>query len=540
MKTYRVIIAEDEFWMRDHIKSILDWKSIGLDLVGEAEDGQEAIHLLEALHPDILITDIRMPYCDGLELLKHIESRGYDTQTIVISGFDDFEYVRSALRYNAVDYLLKPVKDIELLKVLIKAVEALDNKNNEIRHRIKTRQLLQEATSMMIDDAMSLWIDEKAENQLEMQMKMRGMGIPSHFFNYRIVIVRISDWRKLLKKFDYDRSLIVFALKNVLNELFEEYKPLVFYHNSVQGELGIILDNKTEGYTDIQQNALINRLDQFLDIPVFIVESNLVHDASGMQKAWLRTVSKFSNRKLIQKPQWIKNTETIQAPQDNKRLLECVSLCLHNVSNHQTDKAIFAITKLFEYGNEPITIGVFKKHINNILDGIKSQANKNSIDWTENADTLIHTLNERIEACDRDGIITSLRMLFTLVDPPNIDEKHAKTVREMIFDITIFIEHHLSEDLSLAFLADHFNVQPAYLSTLFKEVTGENVTTWISRVRINKAISIFKSTNAKWSDISGMVGYPDYIYFNKVFKKVTGLSPRDFTSTNENVQKISN
>lgn len=124
--TYRVVIIDDEPWTRDVIKSLGEWETLGLEVVGEASDGEYGLALIGQLKPEIILTDVRMPHLNGIDLLERLRSEGNPAKVIIISGYDDFSYTRSAFKLNANDYLLKPVKPEELNEQLRRCVEELN------------------------------------------------------------------------------------------------------------------------------------------------------------------------------------------------------------------------------------------------------------------------------------------------------------------------------------------------------------------------------------------------------------------------------
>lgn len=125
---YRVFLADDEPWSLEVLKNVIDWTEQGFVISGEADDGELALKRILNLKPDLVVSDIRMPGLDGLELLEEIRNRKLDTQVLLISGYTDFEYARQALLYGCMGYLVKPVDEKELLKYLQKVKELLKEK----------------------------------------------------------------------------------------------------------------------------------------------------------------------------------------------------------------------------------------------------------------------------------------------------------------------------------------------------------------------------------------------------------------------------
>ena len=123
---HKVLLVDDESWNRDIVRTFGAWEALGLEIAGEAEDGQEALRLVSELTPQIIITDMRMPGTDGVMLMNELHARFPEIKVIVISGYDDFKYAQSAIRYGAMDYLLKPIDPAELNAVLRKCIKELE------------------------------------------------------------------------------------------------------------------------------------------------------------------------------------------------------------------------------------------------------------------------------------------------------------------------------------------------------------------------------------------------------------------------------
>ncbi len=131
MERYKVVIIDDEPWTRDVIKSLVPWETLALEVAGEASDGEYGLELIEQLQPDIILTDVHMPHISGIDLVSHLRKKGNNAKVIIISGYDDFVYIRSALKLDVADYLLKPIKPEELNDQLQRCITLLNEENRE-------------------------------------------------------------------------------------------------------------------------------------------------------------------------------------------------------------------------------------------------------------------------------------------------------------------------------------------------------------------------------------------------------------------------
>ena len=143
-KMYKLLIADDEYWTREKIRSMIAWEEYQIAFMPPAQDGEKVLQILEADRPDILITDINMPFLNGVELVKRVKDQYPEIVILVLSGYDDFAYVKETLMAGAINYLLKPVTKIDLIRALSKALELISEKEENERQTLKAASLLQD------------------------------------------------------------------------------------------------------------------------------------------------------------------------------------------------------------------------------------------------------------------------------------------------------------------------------------------------------------------------------------------------------------
>lgn len=149
MEKFKILIADDEYWTREKLRTMIDWESYGLTLLEPAQDGEEVLSRMEAERPDILITDINMPFLNGVDLLRKIQEEYPDTIPFVISGYDDFEYVKESFLAGSINYLVKPVSRIDLVNAIVKALDIVAQRNREQREKENEREMLLRASSLI-------------------------------------------------------------------------------------------------------------------------------------------------------------------------------------------------------------------------------------------------------------------------------------------------------------------------------------------------------------------------------------------------------
>lgn len=175
---FTVLIADDEYWIRESLRAMIDWQGYGMRLLQMAGDGEEALAAVKAQCPDILITDINMPFLSGLELIRGALAASPDTVILVLSGYGDFEYVRQALVDGAMDYLLKPLTKTKLLETLNRAIERCLARQTEKREAAQIQQNLAQAASLLLDRDFSQLLYEPKSRE-------RTQTVEAKLFEYR-------------------------------------------------------------------------------------------------------------------------------------------------------------------------------------------------------------------------------------------------------------------------------------------------------------------------------------------------------------------
>lgn len=193
----RMVVIDDEYYIRTGIRDAIDWQSINVEIVGEAEDGEQGMDLILSEKPDLVITDIRMPFMDGLELIKRITENEISCGIIVLSGFDEFEYAQAALRNGVLDYLLKPIDKASLKETVQKACQTIRNRRS-VQHY---RQLVDEGTSAIRTQFLKDLLFDRIHDQTTVSDKIRNLELPFHNGSCQVICVKLDDYRQLEYQF---------------------------------------------------------------------------------------------------------------------------------------------------------------------------------------------------------------------------------------------------------------------------------------------------------------------------------------------------
>lgn len=284
----RMVIIDDEYYIRTGIRDAIDWQSINVEIVGEAEDGEQGLELILAQKPDLVLTDIRMPFMDGLELIEKISDSQIGCGVIVLSGFDEFEYAQAALRHGVLDYLLKPIDKAKLKETVQKACQTIRNRRS-VQHY---RQLVDEGTSVIRTQFLKDLLFDRIHDEKVISDKIHDLGLPFHNGNYQVICIKLDDYRLLEYQFPVnelqdlkdrlisllsDRLLLGRTFMGILVEIsLEEWAILLTFlepptpeecENELHSSIQLLLKDLKECSSHTVSISISSRCEDLSDLP---------------------------------------------------------------------------------------------------------------------------------------------------------------------------------------------------------------------------------------------------------------------------------
>lgn len=505
----RVMIVDDETIIRVGLKSIIDWKSEGYELIGEARNGQEALDKIQGLQPDIIITDLKMPQMDGITLIDTLMKKNYHGQIIVLSNYDDFNLVKEAMKKGAMEYLLKlTLEPTELLKVLQDAsIKLSQSKKSEVTSEevdqvhIKQRQII---LNRYIVDFIKGHIQE---DHLKHLLKDIDMTVDEELLlNKNLIFVYLygGDVDKVEDLGKYTDSMI-----NLMNEAFNDVK-YILAPISYKEYLIIIDADKDDGIKEKMEKHLALYVSS--QIKLYQDHYNKLEELKNVVKD---AYNDFFFEGVLEGPAVdatldyrdfsVKIQELIES-KDEERLM--------NLLNNTLDLARIEHWK-------PIDVKRF-------MDYFMDVARQVMIQWGGGITGMIQKLKERFEVVrtHQEYYYIGKFCIHTIME--EIHQLKNQVYREEIIKVIEYIFTHLSEKIVLSDLADFVNLNESYLCRIFKKEVGVSITDFINDKRIDKAKELLDATNLFVKEVGVKVGIPNPYYFNRVFKKATGMSPKEF------------
>ncbi|OME88801.1 MULTISPECIES: response regulator [Paenibacillus] len=531
----RVLIVDDEQHVREAIGLLADWERHGITEIDQAADGEEAVRLIEENKPQIVMTDMRMPRKNGLELLTWLHNTKPDIKVLVISGYDDFEYVRHTIRSGGIDYILKPVEPDSLNEALTKAVQTWQLEE-EKRQQITNQNIeMNQMTPFYMDRLLSDLVNGYGNKDSVVSQLRNRMTLPVTSMVYNVAVLRDDQFDEaLLSKFRNRRHLLSFTLINICNELLMD-QGVAFRHIDKPGEIIILCWNPRLPFNDVLDRindgffSTLRRRSHFGAAKAGAFPDDL-------PKAYLNAVQALYSRNLL----------TGKCRIHRERAVESEASRTLRLSSYEEKFKLAALSgskERIETATEEWLQDVRERDLVSPehLARWNSEWDWIQYHWTENE---VNSTQEPVEDAEisqdlpfplpysEDGMICWDRWREQIsgrlyAASRVLTQIHSKD-NHIIHDIARYLEQHYHEEISLQQIAGKFFLSREYISRKFKQEFGVTLSDFLGRIRIDKAKTLLLNPQIRIAQIAEMVGYQDEKYFSKVFKKMEGVTPNEY------------
>ncbi|MCR5596039.1 MAG: response regulator [Lachnospiraceae bacterium] len=532
----RIFLVEDEYVVREGIKKI-DWESHGFEFCGEAPDGEMALPLIRKSEPDIVITDIKMPFMDGLELTRLVKKELPYTEIIILSGYEEFSYAKEAISLGVAKYLTKPVSAQELIAELNGLKDDLEQKKSDRENAIKYQSDMEEDILKERKDFFNELVGGNVAVS-EIIERSEALGLDLRASVYCILLVTtyiqsdLSDVREEAGSELY-QSLHEWSSKST--------DSFILFNRDVDGQAILFGgDNEKELKETIEKctDEFIEIVSTFKDVRYYagvgciverLSELNRSYEAAGAAFAHRyfdtsnRVVYWQDNSLLIYGEQELDDDDVISSADvknlDRARLIDFLK------TGDISEKDYFIEELLNNTGIDALRSSMFRQYVAmdlyftavDFCMGLGYE--KDDIPSPDvSQGTLLDV--EALKSYCREVISKSIELR------DSISKSRYKDVVDKV--IGYIEEHYMDEELSLNTLAEYVRFSPNHLSTIFSQETGETFSKYLIEYRIGKAKEELKCTSKKSSEIAIDTGYKDPHYFSYMFKKITGLTPTQY------------
>lgn len=533
----RLLIAEDELWLRKRLVSTIDWSSYGISEVYEAEDGGEALEIALKEKPDIVITDIRMPELSGIDLMKKLNENSIFSKMIVVSGYDDFEYAQGALRMGAINYLLKPVDEEELLDSVKRCVEELKKEKN--KETVFDKQSA--ASEMLMEHIYEDLIFETSEKRTEellQKLSRKEIGFP--FQSAAVVNMQVREHTFFVNdKVKSDMWSVYQWLRQNLQE--DCYECQYLYMRGSQIVLLLFGDDLEAKFMERVENwvqLILEALQKKLNISLFMAAGDVTDDFSGIHRSYEMAQKKIKEKRAEEKRILaLRNQETEQ--ELNTRFDDVYGeydfkLLIKEIRNGDSEKAQTELQAILQSSSRRLQSADMMKlqlFYMNFINRIAGACLPECEAYADELAMQCMTVMRELIYIGSDTIVTEMwdclrKFVEKLVEV--YQENNGKRKHWMIDQVLQYVEENYNTALSTRDIAGRFFMNTSYFSKLFHEQMGCTFSNYLINVRVEKAKMMLTQTNMKLYDIAEAVGYTNVQYFSTIFKEKEGLTPSAF------------
>lgn len=533
----RLLIAEDELWLRKRLVSTIDWPSYGISEVYEAEDGGEALEIALKEKPDIVITDIRMPELSGIDLMKKLNENSIFSKMIVVSGYDDFEYAQGALRMGAINYLLKPVDEEELLDSVKRCVEELKKEKN--KETVFDKQSA--ASEMLMEHIYEDLIFETSEKRTEellQKLSRKEIGFP--FQSAAVVNMQVREHTFFVNdKVKSDMWSVYQWLRRNLQE--DCYECQYLYMRGSQIVLLLFGDDPEAKFMERVENwvqLILEALQKELNISLFMAAGDVTDDFSGIHRSYEMAQKKIKEKRAEEKRILaLRNQETEQ--ELNTRFDDVYGeydfkLLIKEIRNGDSEKAQTELRAILQSSSRRLQSADMMKlqlFYMNFINRIAGACLPECEAYADELAMQCMTVMRELIYIGSDTIVTEMwdclkKFVEKLVEV--YQENNGKRKHWMIDQVLQYVEENYNTALSTRDIAGRFFMNTSYFSKLFHEQMGCTFSNYLINVRVEKAKMMLTQTNMKLYDIAEAVGYTNVQYFSTIFKGKEGLTPSAF------------
>ncbi|MFD1179462.1 response regulator [Paenibacillus puldeungensis] len=544
---YRVLIIDDEEPLREAIRILGDWEGLQVDEVLEATDGRAGLAMLEKHNTDLVMVDMKMPELNGVEFLRIVEREYPDLLTIVISGYNDFEFTRQAIHSKVVDYLLKPINRHDLNQALRKAIDILEAKR-QLQSESITRNIAFNMSLPKLKEKIYLSIIERSFKKQSSRAFLPLIGADDPANRFGALVLRILNMEAVRdSRFNSDTELLYFAVANVINEVAVDNLLCFSFANPKQEREIIAIYTVNGGYPQ----DLSFRSERFMKKVVSTLSDlfgvlsaggigqacqNVVELAQSYEEALSSVLAidllKLKGEAVIGSAGKSVVSKDIHSFSSRVPILRS-ALEAGNLNHAKSVMAEFAkkikVSGAFSLGAADRTVREIVVLLNDVVLELGVPAESLPPSGGERA---LRALGLRTDFATFDQF-ESLLIQLTEYYGEQIRRSMAANRPFNVDDIRAYIDNHYFEDIKISMFTEKYFLSREYLMKLFKQQYGYGIHEYVQKVRMDKAKELLDDSSLKIQEISEMLGYKDKNYFSKAFRNYYSLSPSEYRANQD-------
>ncbi|NLK86172.1 MAG: response regulator [Clostridiaceae bacterium] len=531
----KVLIVDDDNIARTNINILIDWEKNGYEICAEAMNGEEAIQLISETRPQIVITDMSMPVMDGITLIDHLSKNHPQIKVVVLSGYQEFDYVRKSMKYGAVDYVLKHTLNAQvLLEILNTARDKLMEELSEQSRKIMLEEQIKESKTLLRQKFISELVQGAVSDRDEIMRKIADLKLEIESKGLAVILFEIDDYNAICGKFtsieinklissveSISAEILKGGVKAVVSHLQDGMFTVVVSFGNIRSELF------TYNFIITTISRIRSSIKRYLNITACFSYSKTFNDIADIHKYFTEAEIALQDRFFRGKDQIIDKTrcaglyneyislelaeeksiiEALKA-RDHKRIEECLSKVFSKI-----------IVNKLGYNSVQMICAELINIVNRVAreTGIEIKRVYSDKDIPYDSMRKMETLLEM-----REWILRSYTRLADMIGEVKANENYSVYTKKAIS----YIQKNYTKNVSLNEAAEHIGINSSYLSRVFKEDCGMGFVEYLNNVRVSYAKQLIETEGLRLKDVAKRVGFNNYTYFFKVFKDVLNVTP---------------
>ncbi len=528
MEKYSVLLVDDEEEVIRIIIKKIDWEALGFTVVGYADNGMKALELVEEMQPDVVMTDIRMPYMDGMELAGNIKDKYPETKLLIFTGFDEFEYAKEAIHLEVEEYILKPVNSMELAEIFRRLRGKLDREKSERQNVASLEQYYMDSLPLLQANFFTALIEGTIrENELSKYLQDYRIILVGPV--YVCVVVHVSTTH-------VPENMSILQMQTSVKMMLDERKNKSwagYYFNYLGNMVGILQLQSEEKVAELTDAAsrFCRYAQKMLDAVVTVGIGIPYRNVMDVSKSYASAREAVSYRVIYGAPGAINIREVApqeklaQMPSDNA-LLAALFKAVRLGTEEEVQEAAEHFARSMDEQSDSL-----QKHYMmtmELVDEFHKFMVGNELPENVLPETDVRKIHQKLMDLDPAGLRNWIRNT-SLAFRGCMANARASSTQSLIRRAENYVEDHYGDsDISLDEVSSVLGISSSYFSSAFKRETGNSFIGYLTDYRMKQAARLLLETTDKSYIIAGKVGYTDPNYFSYVFKRQFGVSPSKY------------
>ena len=531
---YKVLLVDDEALIREAISENIQWEEMGFSFMGACENGRQAMEVIEKEQPDLLLTDINMPFVDGIELTKFVYENYPDTKVIIISGFDEFEYAKNAVKYQVLEYILKPITPMEFLETLSRVKKMFDERNASQRDMKKIRSAyvsnLPVVQGRYLHNLLNGTVDygKLAEKQEELRLCLSA-GC------YNTALVEGDSLEPFTTQYtNVKDDLALFAIYNIAAEIVTEENCGVVFQGIDEKTVILFMENEKEALQKKIRKVIPeirHAIEEFLKIQVTIAVGKTVMNLEELPDSFAKTKSALEYKFMLGGNQTIE-AEEYEEIRNSAKHVDIFEWASQIATSIRTDK-IEEMEQKTAHFIEQIKRSYVNKnrsfvYVQNLVLSVMNLLELSS-ELEEELYSQERTFMKQINECENlDEVEKCLFGTFRYICKLMSNQRDSYGRRQAMLALDYIEKNYGDSSVTLNSVCSALAMSTSYFSSVFKNYTGETFIESLTKKRMEKAKILLQQGKMRTYEIAEAVGYSDAHYFSVAFKKAVGKTPTEY------------